>query len=99
MIESRVLGPKTGPERRAGYQTNFLPTMGMGIPRWFTVLRNSAVVLIAILWGAGGLGMESLAMLETQVQGTMLTNTVTCDCCAGNGAWEKALPHCLRSQC
>ena len=26
MIESRVLGPKTGPERRAGYQTNFLPT-------------------------------------------------------------------------
>ena len=27
MIESRVLGPKTGPERRAGYQTNFPPTL------------------------------------------------------------------------
>ena len=26
MIESRVLGPKTSPERRAGYQTNFPPT-------------------------------------------------------------------------
>ena len=26
MIESRVLGPKTGPERWAGYQTNFPPT-------------------------------------------------------------------------
>ena len=26
MIESRVLEPKTGPERRAGYQTNFPPT-------------------------------------------------------------------------
>ena len=29
MRESRVLGPKTGPERRAGYQTNFPPT-----PHW-----------------------------------------------------------------
>ena len=27
MIESRVLGPKTGPERQAGYQTNIPPTM------------------------------------------------------------------------
>ena len=27
MIESHVLGPKTGPERQAGYQTNFPPTM------------------------------------------------------------------------
>ena len=26
MRESCVLGPKTGPERRAGYQTNFPPT-------------------------------------------------------------------------
>ena len=26
MIESHVLGPKTGPERWAGYQTNFPPT-------------------------------------------------------------------------
>ena len=26
MTESRVLGPKTGPERRAGYQTNIPPT-------------------------------------------------------------------------
>ncbi len=26
MMESRVLGPKTGPERRAGYQTNIPPT-------------------------------------------------------------------------
>ena len=26
MIEFRVLGPKTGPERRAGYQTNIPPT-------------------------------------------------------------------------
>ena len=26
MVESRVLGPKTGPERQAGYQTNILPT-------------------------------------------------------------------------
>ena len=26
MIESRVLGPKTSPERRAGYQTNIPPT-------------------------------------------------------------------------
>ena len=26
MIEFRVLGPKTGPERRAGYRTNFPPT-------------------------------------------------------------------------
>ena len=26
MIESCVLGPKTGPERQAGYQTNFPPT-------------------------------------------------------------------------
>ena len=27
MIESCVLGPKTGPERWAGYQTNIPPTM------------------------------------------------------------------------
>ena len=26
MMESRVLGPKTGPERRAGYQINIPPT-------------------------------------------------------------------------
>ena len=28
MIKFRVLGPKTGPERRAGYRTNFPPTPG-----------------------------------------------------------------------
>ena len=27
MIKSRVLGPNTGPERRAGYQTNIPPTL------------------------------------------------------------------------
>ena len=26
MIKFRVLGPKTGPERQAGYRTNFPPT-------------------------------------------------------------------------
>ena len=26
MIESCVMGPKTGPERQAGYQTNIPPT-------------------------------------------------------------------------
>ena len=30
MIKSHVLGPKTGPERWAGYQTNIPPTTGYG---------------------------------------------------------------------
>ena len=29
MMESRVLGPKTGPERRAGYQINIPPTAAL----------------------------------------------------------------------
>ena len=33
MIEFRVLGPKTGPERRAGYRTNFPPTAPGGETR------------------------------------------------------------------
>ena len=34
MIESHVLGPKTGPERQAGYQTN-IPPMDLGAPNNF----------------------------------------------------------------
>ena len=43
MIESCVLGPKTGPERQAGYQTNFPPTpwcLGPAIPTVFSVLSD-----------------------------------------------------------
>ena len=31
MIESCVLGPKTGPERQTGYQTNIPPTPGIAM--------------------------------------------------------------------
>ena len=56
MIESRVLEPKTGPERRAGYQTNFPPTTygvhqspmsRLGI---FFSLPSSAFSLVLVLY-------------------------------------------------
>ena len=51
MIESRVLGPKTGPERQAGYQTNIPPTPFhfVSIPLCVEYLHTTTLSMIYVL--------------------------------------------------
>ena len=62
MIEFRVLGPKTGPERRAGYRTNFPPTTslgsaGSGVMEWDGTRSDDGA-------GAGGVAQDWVFTVE-----------------------------------